>query len=326
MNRNAVRTLLLVLALTGLASCASTGSAPRAPDAVALDADLQPIDRIPSSQPASDADFDGADEAIEALSESTKGERRNPWHRFTIVGAAMVASNFDTSIRVDSKKLGEGVEIKLEDLLGLDDRASMLRIGLQYRFNRHHMLAFGWYDIERTGEQKIQQDIQIGDEVFPAGAEVQTGLDTEIFKLNYWWNFVAEEDWELGVGLGVYWMRVDASFRGRLAAGEEQFDETVEESVKVDLPPPLLGLRGAWAITDRLRLVGSAELLYVPIDAFEGWIFDANLGVNWDILDFAGIGLGYNYFKIGVEADKSGFIGEFNYSYHALLGSIYFYF
>jgi len=310
-------TLLLVLGLVGLVACGTTAATPRVPAADPM--------LVPVAESMPDVDFDGTADAVEALEKSLEGDRRNPWHRFVLSGSAMFAMNFDTRIRVDSKELGEGAELSLEDLLGLDDQASLFRIDANYRFNRHQMLGFSWFDIDRTGEQKIQEDLDIGDETFPAGADVRTGLDTEIFKLNYWWNFVAEEDWELGVGLGVYWMRIDASFDGRLVAGEEEFDESVRETVKVDLPPPLLGLRGAYAITRRLRATGSFEILYVPIDAFRGWIVDARLGLEWDILDFAGLGLGYNFFNMGVDVDKDGFEGTFDYRYHALLGSIYFY-
>jgi hypothetical protein len=322
MNRNAFRMLALSLALTGLAACASTGS----PDLLATDVNLESIDRIPSFEPDPDADFDGAegaDEAIEALSKGMTADRRSPWPEFTLGGSVMLVAEFDTELQVGSRQLGVGTKLQMEDLLGLDDSSALFRLDFLWRINRSNLIGLSWYDIRRDGRVQIKEELEIGDEVFPAGARVKSELNTAIYRFNYWWNFVKDDDYEVGVGIGVYWMSLQAKFAGQVIAGEG--GGGVDEKVSVQFPPPLLGLRGAWAITDRLRLTGTGEILYVPIDQFEGWIADVNIGLRWDVLDFAGLSLGYNFFTMGVDADMSGLEGRFDYRYHALLGGIYFY-
>lgn len=320
MSCSALRIVVAAVLLAGLVACSTTAVGP----ALSIPDDEPETTYFPAQD--LDTDGDGVDEAVEALEEEAGRERRNPWHRLTFSVGAILGAQFDTGIRVDSDKYGVGTELSFEDILGLDDDASSLRLDLQYRFNRAHMIGLSWFKFDRKGDVRIDEDLEIGDEIFPAGAEVKTELVTGIYRFNYWWNFIAKRDWEVGVGLGVYWMRIKAGFAGRVTAGAVEFDESVEETVRVNFPPPLLGLRGAWAITPRLRLTGSAEVLYVPIDIFEGWIIDARLGLEWDIFDFMGLGLGYNFFNMGVEADLSPFTGSFDYRYHALVGSLYFYF
>jgi len=250
--------------------------------------------------------------------------RHNPWHRFTLTGSAMIIAKFDTSLRVDHKKLGDGTDIQLEDTLGLQETARIFRVDAMYRFNRSHRLDLSWYDIERDSVSKLSREIQIDDTVFPIGARLDTNLETEIIKLNWRWSFLAEDTWEFGAGLGIYWMRLDAGFSALGEAGEES--GALMEDLSADVPLPVLGIHGTWAFAERFRLSGTADLLYVSIKPVSGGIIDVRLGVEWDILDWAGLGLAYNYFNLGIDMEIDDIDGKLNYEYHALMGSIYFYF
>ena len=274
----------------------------------------------------STARAEGLDETVESVAEAVEQEGRSPWHSFTLAGSFMLVADFDTTLRIDVDDTDLGTELRLEDILGLDDEASLWRLDCSYRFNRSHMLTLSYFDVRRTGHKELTREIEIGDETFPIGASVDTELRTTILKLNYWWNLFHGENWEIGIGPGIYWMGVNAEFEGTLITPPGEDDIGVDESAKVDFPPPLLGIRGAVALTDRLRLEGSAEVLYVPLEDITGWIVNVRAGLQWDILDFAGVSLGYEYFNLGAEANVAIFTGKFSFEYHAVLGGIYLYF
>ena len=101
-----------------------------------------------------------------ALAESVE------WHRVGLsVGAALFA-DFETEIRVDSATLGRGSKIALEDGLDLDSDTEIGRADGFYRFNRKHRIDASYFNIERDSTLTINQQLQIGDAVFPINTSV----------------------------------------------------------------------------------------------------------------------------------------------------------
>ena len=45
---------------------------------------------------------------------------------------------------------------------------------IPYRFNEQHAIGFSWYRVGLSGQKNLNQQIQIGDQTFSAGAFTQT--------------------------------------------------------------------------------------------------------------------------------------------------------
>jgi hypothetical protein len=256
-------------------------------------------------------------------------EKRSPWHDFAIRFAGMIIADMNTRLRIDSD-IGVNPEVRLEDLLGFDSTGQIFRLDAYYRFNRSHRLDFAYYDIQRDSKAVIDEEIDFGEDTFPVNAEVKSKLGTRIFKLNYWWNFVAQEDWEMGVGAGLHWMSLDARFSADAVIGDDgqevPLEVDIKETLQQELPLPLLGFRIAGAPHPRVRVEYALQLLYAKLGDFEGGILDMMLGVDWDFLDFMGAGLAWNTFIIDVDGTNKSLDWNLRYDYNALLASLYFYF
>src|SRR5436190_23387099 len=94
------------------------------------------------------------------------------------VGGAAYA-NFDTTLRVDSDAL-VGAVVDLEDTLGVDDTAAVLRVDANYNFDHYHGIAVGYYDIRRSGRRTLAEDITFGDRTFAAGSSVDHEFNTNV--------------------------------------------------------------------------------------------------------------------------------------------------
>lgn len=241
-----------------------------------------------------------------------------------IAGGVQLISAFDSDVRLDFKPLGVGTDIDFEDDLGFEAESQVARIDAVYRFNRRHGIRFSWFDIERTTGASTDMDIVWGDITIPAGSGVSAFLDTSVTKLNYRYTPWFGEDWEAGFSIGVHGMRLGTGISLNNLATSQEYKGTV--------PLPVLGVFGAWEFHDDWRVTGFSEALYAKLsasdasDEFEGYVVDTYVGVEWDVFDNFGLGVGGNWFILDLEAEDDLFRLSLDYSYIGALifGRIYF--
>lgn len=231
------------------------------------------------------------------------------------VGGILFGS-FRTTASLDIVGSDLGTEVNLEDDLGLSSQGQALRADAWYRFGRAHRIDVAWFDLERSAGRSIDREIHWGGEVFPVHAEVTAELATQILQARYTWNFLAEDDYELGAGIGLYGMRLTAGMRADLLGIEKAFESPV--------PLPVLALQGAWEFAPHWQLIGSAQCFFLTlesvgaVDEISGSVIDVLLGLEYAFADHFSVGAAYNYFQIDVGAERNSLDLEVEYGYSAL--------
>ena len=81
----------------------------------------------------------------------------DPRERFSIRLGGFSQKDTESTIRFDSKTLGIGTIIELEDNLKVDDESSTLRLDGFYRFNPRHRLDWSWFQSKRDGRVVVGQ-------------------------------------------------------------------------------------------------------------------------------------------------------------------------
>jgi hypothetical protein len=239
-----------------------------------------------------------------------KGYYRNIYRRFYLSVGAAAFEKFNTNMRV-SGDAGLGSDLDLEDLLGLGESSTVARIDGRYAFNRRHWIEFSYFDINRDGERTIANDIIVGDVTIPAGT-VDTTFDTAIFKIAYRYNFVTDPRTVIGASFGFHVMSIDSSFKS------PSFN--VEEDYTVDAPVPLVGLHGAYALSEKWKLSASAEFLQFDIGDYRGLITDTRLTIDHDTFEHFGWGVGFNGFSADATLKgRDGLKSDIEYGYQGLL-------
>ncbi len=233
-----------------------------------------------------------------------------PWKTAGINAGIILASNA-TKLRLDSRTLGRGVELDLEDIFGFDETTAGGRLDVYCRFFPRHKLHLAYYDISREGRRSASRAFQFGDRVFNLGVDIQTEFDFSIFQADYTYSVYQDEKWDLGLSLGVHAMDVEVS----VTAHNLGFTASAETIA----PLPVAGLEVSYAITPRWFLRGRSDFFYLEFDDYEGHLVDAIFSLEYDFLDYAGVGIGYNYVDMNIEAEADEFIGELNYSYGTFL-------
>jgi hypothetical protein len=228
----------------------------------------------------------------------------------SIGGAAY--QNFNTNLRVDSDVI-VGASLDLEDTLGVDDRARVVRVDSFWHWNRRHGVDFSFYNIGRSGERVTDRDINYGNIFIPAGTGVKTKFDTTMVKLAYRYNFVSDYRTVIAASAGLHTVAIDASLETTSGAA-------VDEDFKAALPMPVVGLHFEYALSRTWKLITSMELLQMDLGSYSGVLNDRRLTIEHNPFKNFGWGLGYNGFSLNARADGNGSLSaKVEYEFQGLM-------
>ena len=239
-----------------------------------------------------------------AAQDEWRGERGS-----VLLGAFV--TDRDTSTRLDSAS-GEGTDLDLEEDLGLESSMSVARIAGYYWLTPRHRLDAGYFDLSRSAANPIQETIRFGDRTFEIDTFIETKNDVSILKADYTFAALAREHGYLGITGGLYVAEMTMTLSAPRLGSSESEDLTA--------PLPVVGLRGDYAITDRLTLRGAAQWFALETDDVGGTLRDIYVGADYGLGKRMARGLAYNEVAMGITANEAyGFQGSVDWSYDGLL-------
>jgi hypothetical protein len=237
---------------------------------------------------------------------------------------------FDTRVRLDSAELGTGTDLSLEDDLGVEDDASELRGEVSIRMGspRFH-LVLDHVEFERSGSNVLGRSVQFGAVVYAANAELVASVESSHTGAALRWSFVRNPTSDLAVSLGVSHLDVAASITGRAittANGAPVGSVDVAEKGDASGPVPLVGLHGLFWLGDRLRLrldgryIDIGEL--VDEDKWSGSMTEYGASIDYFILPWLGLGVGYAATAIEADFNDEDELGSVDYDFDGLRGTV----
>ena len=153
----------------------------------------------------------------------------------------------DTNVRVTAD-IAEtiGTDIDLERDLSLDDRDILPAVTVGSRFGKI-VVGFDFYKLNRDGVVELGRDINFDDVTFPLNARVQSGFDSDVYRLTVGYSFIQRPDLEIRAALGLHATNFTMSISGEVAGNEfEAESEARRRSILA--PLPTVGLYGTWRI------------------------------------------------------------------------------
>lgn len=250
-------------------------------------------------------------------------EMIKPWNRFSVnLGGFLAGVN--TGIRIGSKQLGIGIDINLEDALGMETQNFVFRSDAMYRFGKKkkHSIKASYFSFTRSAKKVLESEIEIGDHIFPIGANIESRFDLSIFNVAYDYSFFSDERVNMGISLGLFIMPIkfEAGIGGK-----------TDEATDFVAPLPVLGLRTDFAVTQKLYIKQSAEVLYLDLNGFTGSILDLSIRLENNTFKHFGFGLGLNMYTLKIESNGKKYhqidmVGNLEMGYTGLLffGKYYF--
>jgi hypothetical protein len=221
----------------------------------------------------------------------TRGEERAG----ILVGAFI--TDRESTTRLDSGS-SDGTEIDLEDDLGLESSTSVARLGGYVWLGERHRLDGGYFNLDRESSFPIDETIEFGDEVFTINTVVETESKLSIIKADYTYAVVARDRGYLGLTAGLYIADTSMTIRQATLGQAESEDVTA--------PLPLFGLRGDYAINDRITLVGAAQWFGFEAEDVDGRLTDFYVGADYGFGQRMAVGLAYNRVSMNLGAIEDG--------------------
>ena len=171
------------------------------------------------------------------------------------------------------------------------------RIGLIYRpgSSRRHQIELQYFDTSRNGDKTLTEDIQIGDNFFPAGSKVGSEFDLSFINLDYAYAFLQDDRVRLAASVGVH------VTEARLKVDSAELKISEDESFTA--PLPVIGVRAEMVLTPQWRFKTGLDFLYIEYQGFAGVLTDAYIGVEYLPFSRFGFGLGFNGLRYRIEGD-----------------------
>jgi hypothetical protein len=230
--------------------------------------------------------------------------------RASIVLGAFITDRESTT-QLDSDGT-EGTEINLEDDLGLESSTSVARIGGYVWLGKRHRLDGAYFDLSRSAAIPIDETIEFGDETFVINTVIETESDLSIIKADYTFAVLARDRGWFGVTAGLYVAETTLTLRQATLGQAESGDVTA--------PLPLLGLRGDYAINDRITLRGAAQWFGYEADDVDGRMTDVYIGADYGFGERMAVGLAYNRVSMAIGAvEDDGFDARLDWGYDGFL-------
>lgn len=250
--------------------------------------------------------------------------KATPWKTISLNLGGFI-SETNSTVRLGTP--AAGVDINVEDTLGLDSTSSAFRFDAFWRFtqSKRHRVDFSWFGLNRSGSTLLGRDIEINGTTYPAGTNVSSSFDFAIYKGSYSYSFFQDDRIDLAAGIGLYVAPISFDIN---ASG--LFTGTASQSVTA--PLPVVSLRADFAITPKWFLKTNFDAFYLEIDDYKGVLTDVRVAVEYNAFKHFGIGLGFDSFSLDVEAQEStsvpgvDFSGSLGFDYAGILlyGKVYF--
>lgn len=251
----------------------------------------------------------------------TDAKRYLPWDKGSVaLGGFVTVFNSSISFGLDN---APGVNIDAEKTLGLDSTLSVFQAKALYRpgesLRNQVELSYASYD--RAGDAILSQDLTIDGVTYPIGARVQTVFNFTLIQGSYSYAVVQNERARLAIGASAYVVPLKYGLNITTSGGR-----TNVNGADTALPLPALALRSEFQVIPRLYLNAGLDAMYLEIAGYRGSLLDFKAGAEYRLWKNFGLGLGYGFTGINVDAKSSrsgypgaSFVGKVDVRFSGLL-------
>jgi len=217
-----------------------------------------------------------------------------------------------TSAQLNSTSLGIGTNIDFERALGMTTQKVVPDAFARWRFAERWRLELAYFQLNRSGDTVIQQEIHWGDQDFLAGTEIQSKFDFSDLRTSVGYSVFKRPDKDVGVALGVHAATYDVSLS---AVGTGLVGGSTSEEHKVLAPLPVLSIYGQFALTDEWAIETRLDRFAITFNNIYGNITSSVVDLNYQPFRHLGFGIGYRSFFINVRVTRPSWTAIFSQSY-----------
>ncbi len=226
--------------------------------------------------------------------------------RFALRGL-FYSSDINTVVRYDNNAGVPGTLIDGENLLGLPGRLRKPGLDLMFRMGPRQRIHADYYQLTRSGDQVINQQIRFGEDVYQANDRVVSTMELRKMGIAWTWSAWRTERLELGIGLALHLMQMEGELQVPARFERERLDAAG--------PFPSLAFDGTWRMTRRFSLNVSGNWLGGTIEEVKGRYESTHADVQFRVRPNLALGVGYSQTQFRVDSTTTDFAGFLNLKY-----------
>lgn len=192
--------------------------------------------------------------------------------------------------------------------LRLSQSDSTFSAEYEWRYGKRWSLRMQYFDSTGQGTAILEEDIEWEDLTFLAGTRASAGSGFELTRFFWGYNLSKKPNAEWGVGGGFHWLHVSAYIEG--TAETPSGPSSGRESSSVDAPLPNIGFWYVRSLSPRWAFRTRFDYFNADIHPYDGTFINTSVGLNFQVLDWLGIGANYNYVELDVGVNGDNWRGE----------------
>ena len=248
------------------------------------------------------------------------------------VGYYKAKLNTEAAIATQDETIGVG--ISFEDTLGLSDSKGTGIVGLKWRISKRNELSLNYFKLNRDSTKDVALDIFIPDTQCDPNCSVELPIssvfDIESVDITYAFSAIFREKHNLAFGIGLALQNLKFGWRPSENCADDALCSLVEpKEAKATAPLPTFKVVYQYAITD--KWIVDTNIGYFALDLeldnekgeeMSGQIWNVSAGIRWKTWDHVGFNLGYKFFDVDLDYERSGNIpykAAANYDYRGFV-------
>jgi hypothetical protein len=234
--------------------------------------------------------------------------------KFYFAAGAFVPKT-STSASLESSNAGAGAAIDFERALGMTTQKVVPDAAFRWRFTERWRFEAEYFELNRSGDKVLGQDITWNGQPILAGAEVLSRFNFSDIRTSVGYSFFKTKDKELGVSFGFHVASYDVGIQAITGPAASAGDQ----AKKVLAPLPVLSAYGQFALTDEWAVGARLDRFSMSYDKYDGNISSIGIDVNYQPFRHVGFGLAYRSLFIILKATGPDYTAQFNQTFQGPL-------
>ena len=244
---------------------------------------------------------------------------------FTVDLGVMISSNsFDISANSSDSDLG-GKEIDFDTALGVDSSDAFFDGQVRWKFGHEGKWSLWgqYFSNKATGSATLQEDVTWLDTTFREGSFVQAGTEMAVTRLFFGRSLYKNAQNDFGVGIGIHNLALDAYIEGEVDTNDGSTG-LQKLSVGESQILPNIGTWYNYSPARRWLLHGRVDWISANVGDYDGHLWNATAGVNFQAWRHVGFDLSWQYFNLDVNVDTDNWNGSVSTTYSGPVASVSF--
>jgi len=212
-----------------------------------------------------------------------------------------------------------GALISFEDTLGLSNTKGTGILAVKWRISKRNELSLNYFKLDRDSDKDVALRVFVDETECAGGCDVQLPIsavfDIESVDLSYAFSAIFTEKHNLAFGLGLALQNLKFGFKPSENCEDALCSLIEPKEAKATAPLPTLKVIYQYAINDKWYV--NTDLGYFALDLelddekgenIGGRIWNVSAGIQWKTWKHVGFSLGYKYFDVDLDYERSGTI------------------